>query len=170
MKFYIPLIIRLVITIIILLCTNYWKTNYLFLFCLLIILDQIDCFISMALESNSIYDFTTKRCKSYDYQRNDKLGDLITYILVIILNEFTNENKFILTILTCWRAIGVYKFYNYNDNTILYNYPDTINSTILVAYLADKFPIIKENYYISILVGMLFKYKFERFHHKIKYT
>jgi len=169
MKLYKPLVFRLLITIIILLFTNFWKSNYLYLFGLLIILDQIDCFISMALESKDIYDFTTKKCKSYEYQRNDKLADIITYLLVIYLGEFDDQTKVIMSILSIWRLIGVYKFYNKNDNTILYNFPDGINSTILVTYLANKFPIIKDNYIISILIGILIKFRFERFHHNIKY-
>jgi hypothetical protein len=61
MQIYIPLVFRLV-------CTNYWKTNHIHLFILLIILDQLDCWPTP--------DFAPHPCKNYEYQRNDKLGDI----------------------------------------------------------------------------------------------
>lgn len=170
MKFYWPAIIRLIITIIILLSTDFWKTNYLYLFILIFILDQIDGFIIMLTQSTNLEDHLNKTLHDYNYNRYDKLIDLLTYILVIILGEYTNETRIILSILTFWRSIGVYKLYYNNDNELMHKYPDTTNSTILVAYLANQFPIVKNNYYLSIILGMLFKYKYELIHHSLKYN
>jgi hypothetical protein len=74
-----------------------------------------------------------------------------------------------MSILAIYRSVGVYKFYNHNDNSIIFRYIDGINSTILISGLASKFPIIKENYMISILLGLVLKYRFETFHHSIAY-
>lgn len=174
---YKPLLIRVLITIIVLSCTELWKTNGVFFFFLMIVLDEIDCwmttyYISKKNNSNNIlYDvFRNKKCtNNFTYQKYDKIADIIFYTLVIGLGNFDSKTKKILSALTLYRAIGVYKFYN-NSNTKLWNYVDGINSTILVSFLANKYPIIKNNYYLSILAGILVKYKYETIHNNMIYN
>lgn len=176
MALYKPLLIRVLITIIVLSCTELWKTNGVFFFFLMIVLDEIDCWTttyykSKAENSNSVlYDvFRNKKCTgNHDYQKNDKIADIIFYMIVIGLGDFDSETKKILAALTLYRSIGVYKFYN-DKNTKLWNYVDGVNSTILVSFLAKKIPIIRDNYYLSIIAGILFKYKFETIHNNMIY-
>lgn len=171
---YKPLLIRVLITIIVLVCNDLWKTNVVFFFFLMVVLDQLDCwaakyFKAQKSEGNKLHNFIKQKCEGdFDYQRYDKIGDLIFYTLVIGLGNFDDETKKILTALTLYRSIGVYKFYN-NKDTKLWNYVDGVNSTVIVAFLANKFPIIKDNYYLSILAGILVKYKYETMHNNMIY-
>jgi len=173
---YKPLLIRVLFTIIFLSYSNLWKTNGIFFFFTMIILDGIDCWLATYYKSkaqnsnNAVYDaFFNKKCTGdFEYQRNDKIADVIFYMLVIGMGDFDAKTKTILSALTLYRSIGVYKFYN-NKDTKIWNYPDGINSTIIVSFLAKHYPIIKDNYYLSILAGVLFKYKFETIHNNMTY-
>jgi hypothetical protein len=174
---YSPLLIRVLITLLILVYSDLWKTNGIFFFFLMIVLDSIDCVVTTYFKSKSenykniLYNiFLNKKCtNNYEYQRNDKIADIIFYILIIGLGNFDIETKRILSVLTLYRMIGVYKFYN-NKDTKLWHYPDGVNSTIIVSFLAGSFPKIKENYYLSIIAGLLFKYKFETIHNNMIYN
>jgi len=172
---YKPLLVRVLITIIVLVCNDLWKTNVVFFFFLMVTLDQIDCWAvkfykSQKAEGNKLHDFIKQKCEGdFDYQKYDKVGDIIFYMLVIGLGDFDSETKKLLYALTLYRSIGVYKFYN-DKNTILRNYVDGINSTIIVSFLAKKFPIVKDNYYLSIIVGFLVKYKYETMHNNTVYN
>lgn len=173
---YKPLLIRVLITIIVLACNELWKTNGVFFFFLMIVLDEIDCWMTTYYTSkannskNILYDvFRNKKCTgNHDYQKNDKIADIIFYMLVIGLGDFDSETKKILSALTLYRSIGVYKLYK-DKNTKLWNYVDGVNSTILVSFLANNFYIIKNNYYLSIIAGILVKYKFESIHNNMTY-
>ena len=84
-------------------------------------------------------------------------------ILYLYGSKFDKKILKILWGLVIYRVIGVIKFFNTNDNTILHKYFDGINSTMLIScYTTNLF-------YIGI--GILIKIQFEKWHHKknIKY-
>jgi len=149
---YFPFILRLFCT---LLFFSYYKNlNCLQLFFSTILLDFIDC-----------TRFTFGNCETYEYKRYDKIVDIITYMIILYLygSKFDKTILKILWGLVLYRAIGVIKFFNTNDNTILHRYFDGINSTMLIScYTTNLF-------YIGI--GLLFKIHYEKWHHKknIKY-
>ena len=153
-------IFRLVITAIVLPLLRY-KISVLVLLILLVILDLLDCIKKI----NGSY------CHSHNYQRMDKLSDLIsyTYAILVFAYMFDTRTLGLFVVFILWRAIGVYKYQTINDNTILYTYPDFINSTMFVFYLSTINTTVYDNYYIFIALGMLFKILYERIHHKNSY-
>ena len=160
-----PFILRFIITVIILFIIYimyYDNIDVLTLTIFTFIFDTIDCGIYNKLINK--FD-----CNTHYYQRNDKLLDIITYwsLLLLFRKKFTYNTYILLLLLTVYRTIGVYKYYNNNDNTIIHKYFDGINITLLIYYLSTKSQIINDNYIISLILGLLFKLKYERVHHHI---
>ncbi len=149
---YFPVILRGLYT---LLFFSYFRNlNCLQLFFSTILLDLIDC-----------NRFTINNCKTHEYQKYDKLADILTYMLILYIysSKFDKTILKILWTLVLYRLIGVVKFFSTNDNTILHRYFDGVNSTMLVSCYTNSL------FYIG--VGLLFKIRYEKLHHKknIKY-
>jgi hypothetical protein len=101
----------------------------------------------------------------------DKLVDIISYTYAILVFSYLFDTRTLglFVVFIIWRAIGVYKYQKENDNRIMYMYPDFINSTMFVFYLSTISDTVYNNYYVFIVLGMLFKVFFEISHHKRTY-
>ena len=143
---YLPFIFRILVTLIYLLVVK--KINCFTFFIVIFLFDHLDCLS---------FD---KECVTYEYQRYDKLADIITYILFLFFygNIFNKKILKFLWILIIYRLIGVIKFFNNNDNTILHRYFDGVNSTVIISCFTNNI--------IYILLGLIFKYNWEKIHHK----
>lgn len=157
-------ILRILLTLIILPVFYYQKCMNVFILVLLLwILDVLDC--NSLLQSDSSY------CKTYEYQKNDKVIDLLSYIYAVLLFNylFDDQTIVLLILFICWRGIGVYNYYFNNNNGYIYYYPDFINITMLIYFLSTQSKIIKHNYYIVLFIGMCLKIGFERIYHIYTY-
>lgn len=154
-------VFRLVVTILILPFFRH-RISVLMLLVLLIILDFFDC----------IRKLHGSYCRTHNYQRMDKLSDLISYIYAILVFSYMFDIRTLglFVIFIIWRTIGVYKYQMKNDNTILYKYPDFINSTMFIFYLSTINTNVYNNYYIFVVLGMLFKIFYEKLHHNQVYS
>ena len=124
------------------------------------ILDTIDCGVTKLFYKYS--------CQTHQYQSNDKLIDLMTYVLVIIIfwNYLPDNHKNILLIALFWRMIGVIRFYDTNNSKYMIIFPDLFKELLLLYYL-DSLNIINVNMY-SIGILTIIKIFYEYLHHKIK--
>jgi len=160
---YGPFNLRMVIT---LLTFGIFNFNILTLIIIIFALDFIDGDIYKLISWD--FNFT----KTHEYQRYDKLADIITYIIAISLyhNLFDSNTLMLLIILIVWRSIGVWKYFYKNDNNILITHFDGINIVMIVYYLSTVNAVVKNNYSLSIVGGLIFKYLFEIFHHRRIYS
>lgn len=131
------------------------------------IIDYLDCVIFPTA------DITTNRkaCRSAEYQKTDKLVDLLCYITTYYLfrNIFDDLTKLILLIIIMWRGIGVLLFYNTNDTEYLKIFYDGINTTLLAFVLKRKFKIPRQNYIHILIVLNFVKIIYERYHRRNNY-
>lgn len=138
--------------------------SLLLLVLVIIILDTSDCGI-WNLFNNSY------NCKSFEYQKYDKIFDVATYIIfIIIFNKlFTSIELYILSCAIIWRAIGVAGFYYTNNNAYLMIFPDLVKELILIKYVRSKFElnIIQSGILISSVVFL--KVIYEMTHHHSSY-
>lgn len=127
--------------------------------------DLLDCDFIKILNPNF-------SCKTFEYQSSDKILDLLTYIIIIVLAKpFYSDFMFnVLIVLIIWRAIGVLKYSKYNDVKYLWKHIDAINITMIIAYLSSIYPDIKNNEKILIIIGIFFKSIYEKIHHKKNYN
>lgn len=147
---YFPVILRGLCTLIFF--SYFKKLSCLQLFLSTILLDFIDC-----------TRFTFGNCDTYEYKKYDKIADVLTYMLILYLYGYKFDNTILKIIwtLVVYRLIGVVKFFNEDDISILHRYFDGVNSTILVSCYTNSL------FYVG--VGLLFKIQFEKWHHKKKY-
>lgn len=110
--------------------------------------------------------------KTYTYQKNDKIIDLLMYVFFIALfnNLFDMFTKKLLCILILFRIIGVIKFYSTGENKYLKYFPDFINSTLIAYAIYVHFSLTNNTYYIMIMIGMVIKIIFEIQHHDMTYN
>lgn len=163
-------ILRIYLSIIFfIICEYYFQTSQLslstkigiILMCIFI-LDQIDC-LSFLFPCN---------CRTFNYQKKDKLLDIYTYIYVLIIfsNLFTSNTLILLWVFVLWRLIGVYKFYHTNENTHIHYHFDAINITIFVYFISLYFNITNDMQYSLLLIaGVIFKIIWEQKHHSTPY-
>lgn len=152
---YLPFCLRIIITSVFFL--YFKKLNCLQLFLGIWLLDTIDCDV-LRLISSDLVD-----CKTHEYKKYDKIADIATYIIALILygKNFDKQLLTLLWSLVGYRLIGVIQFFRTNDNKILHTYIDGINSTLLISCFTSD--------YIFIGLGLIFKFYFERYHHNTKY-
>lgn len=126
--------------------------------------DFLDCRVPMCIDP----EFSTK---TNSYQFQDKLLDLFTYALIYLFTFHlytTTERSFLLCI-WLYRFVGVLKFIrSKGDVRYLHTYVDIINLSLLIMGIY-KVLGIRSTPWLSIGVGTLFKYEFERTHHNQEY-
>jgi len=138
------IIIRILSTILVLTLLSNYKNNleiYLILPILLIVLDNYD----------NIFIKQKKCTKTFHYQINDKLIDLLTYILVIII--FKIDNIYLLFLL--WRTIGIILFNLTKKSIYLITMFDFMKEYLIYLYLFNR-----NNNYLGICVfgKIIFEY------------
>ena len=163
---YKPFIFRIIFSTITLTIFQFYNIDLLTLIIAIFALDLLDGDIYKLIS----WDFNFTR--THQYQRYDKLADLITYIAVLLLysNLFTANTFLLLILLTLWRGIGVYKYFYNNNNSILIKYFDAVNAVMIIYYLSTVKNVIANNYNIFILLGIMLKYLFEIYHHRRIYS
>lgn len=166
-SYYYLHVFRLFITLVLLPLFRYKPyLTALTLALLLIALDLLDC--------NRVIVFLTKNnyCKTFQYQKLDKLTDLIAYVYALSLFYYLFDTRTIvlLILFILWRAIGVFQFQIHNHNGFIHLYPDFVNSTILIYYLSTKNRVVYDYYYLFVLLGMWFKAGWEKVQHNKAYV
>jgi hypothetical protein len=128
---------------------------------LLLVFDELDCYLSPI----------TVDCRSFSYQKNDKLIDLIVYCVFIIIfsNLFDETTKKILWAFILWRLIGVIIFYETDNVRYLKIFADFINSTIIAYVIYQSFGLSRNTYYLLIILGVIIKIIYEIIHHSKQY-
>lgn len=154
-------VFRLMVTALVLPLLRH-RISVLVLLVLLIVLDWLDC---IPFQKPSY-------CSTHNYQRMDKLSDIIayTYAILVFSYMFDTRTLGLFVVFIMLRAIGVYKYQWNNDNRIMYRYPDFINSTMLVFYLSTISDTVYNNYYVFVALGMLSKVFYEKVHHRRAYV
>ena len=118
------------------------KTLLVSLTALTFLLDSLDCYVFRVL-------FDPSHRPTYDYQRFDKVADLYAYLLILALFSgplaLAHPHALVaLWAFFAWRSIGVYRFFNLNDNAILKLHFDALNSTLIACCLATTMPVFRE--------------------------
>lgn len=157
---YPPFVFRMVLTIPVLLLARYAGISLGYLIVLLIVLDQLDC-IRLSPEDKNL-------CQTYDYVRYDKVADISTYFLTLLLfyHLFPPYVMWVLWFLWLWRLIGVVKLFYKDDRTLLYTYIDGLNGVMIATWLAGVFPHVRQYLPFYLCVAIFVKAVFERFHHR----
>ena len=118
---------------------------YLILPILLIILDSFD----------NIYLIKQKKCtKTFHYQLNDKINDLLTYFLVFLI--FKVDNTYLIFLI--WRTIGVILFGLYKNSIYLIIMFDFMKEYLLYLYLFNN----NKSYIGFFILGKII---FESYYH-----
>lgn len=128
----------------------------------LYVLDNIDCNIRIKI----LYPIP---CSSFKYQWNDKLIDILTYIVILcyLFNKFSHPANFVLLGMLLYRVIGIVKFW-YNRNSLeLVRYPDLFREfSLILALIHDKWlPNKIWLLVISAIIIAIIKTKVEYLHH-----
>jgi len=163
MQVFQPLLYRLVVSAGVLTYLWWVDASLLAVVVAILVLDELDC---------NLYLVEPVNCKTFEYQKNDKLADLLTYVLVLALfwTRFDAPTQVLLCALLAFRAFGAFKFWASNDNAYLHTYVDGVSMTILVAYLATRFAWVRRHYAASLLAGLAAKAVYERIHHSRRYA
>jgi len=105
------------------------------------------------------------RGKGFNYQKNDKIVDIMSYIIFLIFlkNRFDNKTMTILILSLIWRSIGVIKFYETNDNKYLHYHMDIFKEIVLLYALIPNYNLLG---IIAVIIG---KGLFEQYHHNTIY-
>lgn len=163
-----PFIVRFCCTLGLFLIFKIWKvTNPLILVSSLFVLDDTDRDFSKPFDSSTLNFFTGKPItpKGNDYHIPDKIADILTYGLFLILfgNIFDPTTLKLLWLFVVLRFVGVILFATTKNQKYLILFPDFINSTMIVFLLREYVfkSMTQTQYYISIGAGMLFKLWFE---------
>lgn len=114
--------------------------------------DMLDCYFLKLIDP-------THNCETPYYQINDKIIDLIIYIVIMmyfIMSDFHNALIFVLMGFLLLRTVGVVKFIRSDglNNRILWQYPDLFREfSLYVALVYDGF--VPDNSSIHIAAGLL---------------
>jgi hypothetical protein len=110
--------------------------------------------------------------KSIEYQKNDKIVDVLTYMLILILYShlFSKKTYILMWIALIYRSIGVYFFYHSHNNKYIHYYPDLIKELMLLDFLCHKLPVFKNYYSVFVIIILFVKIQYEKFHHRNKYN
>jgi hypothetical protein len=106
------------------------------------------------------------RGTTFEYQKYDKIVDLLSYIIFLAFfkNRFDIKTFNILIISLIWRTIGVIKFYETNDNKYLHYHMDVFKEIVFLYLLIPEYNPLEV---ILIIIG---KWIFEKYHHNKKYA
>ena len=153
--------LRILFTFIGLLLCRYYKLPLYVIFVILLLGDSIDCF------GGKISDYNY--CKTHEYQKIDKIIDIVSYILfLIIIPDIPKIYLYAYISFLLWRTIGVYRFY-FNGNTDeLHYFFDGINSTLLVQSLLQYKKIDTNAIVVLLVISSISKIFYERYHHRLK--
>jgi hypothetical protein len=153
--------LRILFTTIGLLLCKYYNLPMYIIFILLLIGDSIDCY------GGKITDYSY--CKTHEYQKIDKIIDIVSYILFLLINPgIPDIYMYTYISFLLWRIIGVYRFY-FNGNTDeLHLFFDGINSTMLVQSLLQYKKTDKTTIIILLIISSISKIFYERYHHHLK--
>lgn len=157
-------IFRLVLTILVFIVLKILGVKSLpLLIVLLFLFDALDC--------GRLSPFKNIDCKSIDYQTSDKIVDITTYAIFIILFKdlFDKFTYYLLIVLILFRLVGIIGFVQTNNNSYLKMFPDFVNSTLIAYAIYQYFNLRRETYYILIILGMASKIAFEQWLHKQTY-
>jgi hypothetical protein len=150
--------LRLLITIILFtLFYNYFpKNNKYFLLLLVLLLTILDIFDSAFLTKSNNNKCTC--CLSYNYQIIDKINDLISYFIVLLLLfSVSSFNYNILKYFIIYRFIGVILFALTKQSIWLIIFFDFIKEYILYfTFFGNNFQYI----YFFIIAKIIFEYYF----------
>ena len=154
--------LRLILTTIFFLVFKNYNTPFIYIIVSFFILDSIDCDFFRILNKKD-----KCRKEDTDYQIADKISDLYTYILFILLfnDRLDSVTKNIYYILLIWRTIGVFMFTITRNKKYIVTYFDGLNGLLIVYLLSNYSEIIKKNYILFVVLVCMFKYKFEIKHH-----
>lgn len=149
------ILIRYIITILVfyilsLKIDTYYKYIYLILPILLTLFDNVDNIFTFSYKNNNC-------TKSYYYQYNDKICDIISYLLLFSFFKLDNSILFFIF----YRIIGVILFY-FTKNTIwLVIFFDFVKEYLIYMFIFQN----NYNYILPILI--LFKIIFEYYFHNV---
>lgn len=159
----IPFIIRLVITTVVLIAFRNKITSLLILIVIITTLDFFDVDLRKSLLENLEY------AKTAEYQKYDKVVDLATYYLTLVLfsRMFPNWLLYVLWTALIYRTYGVYTYFTSEDRTTFVKYPDVIKEVMLgyfLSYTTGGGPVF------LVLVSVIAKIGFEWWHHTFDYV
>lgn len=162
-QLYTSQLIRIVATYIILYATNF---SLLHKVILIILTDFFDCDIPRFLFKKWI------NCKSYIYQRSDKITDIISYLMLMIYiynhAELTPLWKNIILGLFVFRVIGVFLFLTTNNRRFLFYFPNFFLEIVVGLALMEKFKSLQK-YQTPLMIGIVcYKILQEYYMHVIK--
>lgn len=107
-------------------------------------------------------------CKTTLYQNNDKVMDIIIYIVTILYLSTSGQGGIYVYPMIgalLWRMYGINKFIKSNDVNNLIFYPDVVRETLIYCVIARKLKI-DDRYAIPILLVIwLIKIEYEKYHH-----
>ena len=132
---------------------------------LLYLTDLFDC--------DALKLFSTPNCHTTFYQVNDKIIDILIYIVVMIyflINYSKNPMNYVLIGFLLHRIIGVYKFIITENNDLMIYFPDVFRElSIYVAMIHDGFVENKLSVHIIVtMIIILAKIQFEKMLHSKK--
>jgi len=127
-----------------------YKYIYLILPILLTLLDNVDNIFTFSYKNNAC-------TKSYYYQYNDKLCDIISYLLLFVFFKLDKSVLFFIL----YRIIGVILFYFTKNGIWLVIFFDFIKEYLIYMFIFQN----NYNYILPILI--LFKIIFEYYYHTI---
>lgn len=150
------IIIRYIVTILILYSLSLtvnsnFKLIYLILPILLTFLDNIDNIFTFAYKNNNCTNL-------YYYQYNDKICDIVSYLLSFVFFKLDNFSLFFIL----YRVIGVILFYFTKNVKWLVLFFDFFKEYLIYLF------IFKKNYVHILSILILFKIWFEYYFHKYK--
>jgi hypothetical protein len=157
-----PFVIRLVLTIGVLIVFRNEIVSIPVLVLVITFLDFFDVDLQKSVLENVEY------AKTVEYQNYDKVVDLVTYYLTLILfsHMFPNWLLGILWTALIYRTYGVYNYFNSEDRTVFVMYPDVIKEVMLGYFLSGFIG----NAPLFVLISALVKIVFESWHHNFDYV
>lgn len=135
------------------------KNIYLILPILLILLDEIDNIFTIFYKYNNHYNYCTK---TFYYQYNDKICDIISYFLLLLFFKLDNIALFFIL----YRLVGVVLFTIRKDSKYLIIFFDFVKEYLLYLFIFGK----KYNYILFFIIAKIcFEYYYHTMHNKNNY-
>jgi hypothetical protein len=163
MIFPIIFIIRLIFTIlsILLVWSIQWKYSYKIpiLILLILIMDIFD---------TNLFDYKQhlEYIKTTEYHYYDKICDIITYILILIIfqNIVNPQIYYLLWIIVCFRMIGLYMYFETKSRISFVIFPDIFKELLFLEYISHYNKVIDKNYWYFFLLIIVLKIIYESIH------
>ena len=132
------------------------KYFYLIIPILLILLDEIDNIFTVFHKYNNNYT------KTFYYQYNDKICDIISYFILFLFFKIDNIALFFIL----YRLIGVILFTITKDSIYLIIFFDFVKEYLLYLFIFGK----NYNYILFFVIGKIcFEYYYHTIHNKNNY-